>query len=74
MQRRNQKVLEEAPSPASFMNEELRAKMGKAACTAAKVCGYSNAGTIEFLVDKNGEFYEHPYTGGTPYHRGCHRR
>ena len=39
MQRRNQKVLEEAPSPASFMNEELRAKMGKAACTAAKVCG-----------------------------------
>ena len=57
MQRRNQKVLEEAPSPASFMNEELRAKMGKAACTAAKVCGYRNAGTIEFLVDKNGEFY-----------------
>ena len=53
MQRRNQKVLEEAPSPASFMNEELRAKMGKAACTAAKVCGYRNAGTIEFLVDKN---------------------
>lgn len=54
------------------MNEELRAKMGKAACTAAKVCGYSNAGTIEFLVDKNGEFYfmemntriqvEHPIT------------
>ena len=72
MQRRNQKVLEEAPSPASFMNEELRAKMGKAACTAAKVCGYRNAGTIEFLVDKNGEFYfmemntriqvEHPIT------------
>ena len=54
------------------MNEELRAKMGKAACTAAKVCGYRNAGTIEFLVDKNGEFYfmemntriqvEHPIT------------
>ena len=42
MQRRNQKVLEEAPSPASFMNEELREKMGKAACTAAKVCGYRN--------------------------------
>lgn len=72
MQRRNQKVLEEAPSPASFMTPELREKMGKAACTAAKVCGYRNAGTIEFLVDKNGDFYfmemntriqvEHPIT------------
>lgn len=46
--------------------------MGKSACTAAKVCGYRNAGTIEFLVDKNGKFYfmemntriqvEHPIT------------
>lgn len=72
MQRRNQKVLEEAPSPASFMTPELREKMGKAACTAARVCGYRNAGTIEFLVDKNGDFYfmemntriqvEHPIT------------
>lgn len=72
MQRRNQKVLEEAPSPAAFMNEELRAKMGKAACTAARVCGYRNAGTVEFLVDNKGNFYfmemntriqvEHPIT------------
>ncbi|MBR1863251.1 MAG: acetyl-CoA carboxylase biotin carboxylase subunit [Ruminococcus sp.] len=72
MQRRNQKVLEEAPSPAPFMTQELREKMGKAACTAARVCGYRNAGTIEFLVDKNGDFYfmemntriqvEHPIT------------
>lgn len=72
MQRRNQKVLEEAPSPAPFMTEELRERMGKAACTAARACGYRNAGTIEFLVDKNGNFYfmemntriqvEHPIT------------
>lgn len=72
MQRRNQKVLEEAPSPASFMDQELREKMGKAACTAARVCGYRNAGTIEFLVDNKGNFHfmemntriqvEHPIT------------
>lgn len=72
MQRRNQKVLEEAPSPAAFMNEDLRTKMGKAACDAAKVCGYRNAGTVEFLVDDKGNFYfmemntriqvEHPIT------------
>ncbi|MBQ8966199.1 acetyl-CoA carboxylase biotin carboxylase subunit [Ruminococcus sp.] len=72
MQRRNQKVLEEAPSPAPFMTQELRDRMGKAAVTAARVCGYRNAGTIEFLVDKNGDFYfmemntriqvEHPIT------------
>lgn len=72
MQRRNQKVLEEAPSPAAFMNEDLRTKMGEAACSAAKVCGYRNAGTVEFLVDDKGNFYfmemntriqvEHPIT------------
>lgn len=71
MQRRNQKVLEETPSP--VMNEKLRARMGAAAVTAAKVCNYCNAGTIEFLFDKNtGNFYfmemntriqvEHPIT------------
>ena len=58
MQRRNQKVLEEAPSPASFMNEELRAKMGKAACTAAKVCGYRNAGTIS-KAHQEGDIHIH---------------
>lgn len=70
MQRRNQKVLEECPSP--IVNEQLRAKMGKAAVTAAKECGYYNAGTIEFLVDDDRNFYfmemntriqvEHPIT------------
>ena len=70
MQRRNQKVLEECPSP--IVSEELRKRMGEAAVTAAKQCGYYNAGTIEFLVDENRDFYfmemntriqvEHPIT------------
>ena len=70
MQRRNQKMLEECPSP--VVDEELRQKMGAAAVTAAKQCGYYNAGTIEFLVDENRDFYfmemntriqvEHPIT------------
>ncbi len=70
MQRRNQKVLEESPSP--IMTPELRAKMGEAAVKAAKACGYYNAGTIEFLVDADRNFYfmemntriqvEHPVT------------
>lgn len=70
MQRRNQKVLEESPS--TIMTPVLREKMGKAAVAAAKVCGYYNAGTIEFLVDDNQNFYfmemntriqvEHPIT------------
>ncbi len=69
-QRRNQKVLEESPSP--IMTPELRAKMGDAAVRAAKACGYHNAGTVEFLVDKDRNFYfmemnariqvEHPVT------------
>ena len=69
-QRRNQKVLEESPSP--IMTPELRAKMGEAAVKAAKACGYHNAGTVEFLVDKDRNFYfmemnariqvEHPVT------------
>ncbi len=70
MQRRNQKVLEESPS--TIMTPMLRDKMGKAAVAAAKVCGYYNAGTIEFLVDDKQNFYfmemntriqvEHPIT------------
>lgn len=70
MQRRNQKVLEECPSP--IVDEALRKKMGEAAVTAAKQSGYYNAGTIEFLVDENRDFYfmemntriqvEHPIT------------
>ena len=51
IQRRNQKVIEETPSPA--VSEELRAAMGEAAIKAAKACGYSGAGTIEFLLDTN---------------------
>lgn len=70
LQRRNQKVLEESPSP--VMTEELRRNMGEAAVRAAKACGYANAGTVEFLVDKDLNFYfmemnariqvEHPVT------------
>lgn len=70
MQRRNQKVLEESPSP--IVDDKMRKKMGKAAIAAARECGYYNAGTIEFLVDDNRNFYfmemntriqvEHPVT------------
>jgi acetyl-CoA carboxylase, biotin carboxylase subunit len=55
MQRRNQKVIEECPSP--FINAGLRKKMGAAAIKLAKFVGYQNAGTIEFLVDKDRHFY-----------------
>lgn len=70
IQRRNQKVIEEAPSP--FISEETRKKMGEAAVLAAKSIDYSNAGTIEFLVDSEENYYflemntriqvEHPVT------------
>lgn len=70
IQRRHQKVLEESPSAA--ISEELRQKMGETAVRAAKAVGYENAGTIEFLLDKNRNFYfmemntriqvEHPVT------------
>ena len=70
VQRRNQKVLEETPS--ALLNEETRNKMGEVAVKAVKEIGYTNAGTIEFLVDKNQDFYfmemntrvqvEHPVT------------
>lgn len=55
VQRRHQKLLEEAPSP--FLTADLRRRMGQAAIRAAQACDYQNAGTIEFLVDKKGEFY-----------------
>ena len=55
VQRRNQKVLEETPSP--ILEEATREKMEKAAIKAVKEIGYTNAGTIEFLVDKNQDFY-----------------
>ena len=55
VQRRNQKVIEETPSMA--IDEKLREKMGEAAVKAAKKVGYTSCGTIEFLVDKNKNFY-----------------
>ena len=70
IQRRNQKVLEETPS--SILDDKTRIKMGEVAVKAVKQIGYTNAGTIEFLVDKNKDFYfmemntrvqvEHPVT------------
>jgi len=55
IQRRHQKLVEESPSP--FMTEELRYKMGEAAKKAASAINYESVGTIEFLVDKNRNFY-----------------
>lgn len=55
MQRRNQKMIEETPSPA--VDPALRERMGNAAVAAAKACGYTNAGTVEFLLDASGHFY-----------------
>jgi 3-methylcrotonyl-CoA carboxylase alpha subunit len=55
IQRRHQKVVEEAPAPG--LSDELRSAMGAAAVRAAKAISYEGAGTLEFLVDKNGQFF-----------------
>ncbi|MFW0884414.1 acetyl-CoA carboxylase biotin carboxylase subunit [Candidatus Acidulodesulfobacterium sp. H_13] len=55
IQRRHQKLIEIAPS--LILNDELRKKMGESSIKAAKACNYSNAGTIEYIVDKNGNYY-----------------
>ncbi|MDL2310671.1 acetyl-CoA carboxylase biotin carboxylase subunit [Peptostreptococcaceae bacterium OttesenSCG-928-C18] len=70
IQRRNQKMIEEAPSV--FLDEDTRSHMGEVAIRAAKACNYENAGTIEFVVDEDKNFYfiemntriqvEHPVT------------
>ena len=75
IQRRNQKVIEECPSP--LLTPALRKKMGQAAVKLAQSVGYVNAGTMEFLVDQQRQLLlhrdEHPHPGGTHHHRGSLR-
>lgn len=70
IQRKNQKMIEESPS--TFLTDALREEMGQVAIKAAKACNYENAGTVEFIVDQEGNYYfiemntriqvEHPVT------------
>jgi acetyl-CoA carboxylase biotin carboxylase subunit len=72
IQRRHQKVIEECPSPFMASHPDLRENMGQAAVKVARAAGYANAGTVEFLVDRDANFYflevntrlqvEHPVT------------
>ena len=72
IQRRHQKVIEECPSPLMASHPDLRDRMGQAALQVARAAGYANAGTVEFLVDRDAKFYflevntrlqvEHPVT------------
>lgn len=72
IQRRHQKLTEETPCPALVMNDDLRERMGEAAIRGAEAISYEGAGTVEFLLDKHGDFYfmemntriqvEHPIT------------
>src|SRR5439155_20296327 len=55
IQRRHQKVVEEAPSP--IVDADMRRRMGDVAVRAAQAAGYTNAGTVEFLVDAQKDFY-----------------
>ncbi|MBZ5635405.1 MAG: acetyl-CoA carboxylase biotin carboxylase subunit [Acidobacteriia bacterium] len=72
IQRRHQKVIEECPSPLMSSHPDLRERMGQAAVKVARAAGYANAGTVEFLIDRDANFYflevntrlqvEHPVT------------